>query len=525
MRKFVSIAGLICIALVLAGCSVKIADKENKTFAASAFEKKTGELASLSTSIPSPKLPIILEINFEKTEGKLSVAIEDPNGKEVFRDTIKDTASGNKLSDENKEKIGKYYFDKVMDQQGIYTVKMIGEDATGTIEATLYQNSVYLTKFNGIAVQISREVTDTNKELGILLAAQPTQGSDGIFTAKILDPEGKEIQNTRLTPTKDFPSPTLNFFEKPAKKGVYTAIIEVKDGTGSAYGSFFDEMQIDFSAFVKPILLILLGIAFYLMIKSKDRKVMVWGGMFWLIASIIVNLGVGYLVSAVFSNSLNKNTVMVNYLILTASTSVFGVLLMYFSKFIAEIRKCSPTELVAFVYGFIFVNPLITGINFLSVISNSGGSIIPAYKLMSVPGSYSSVGLAAYDIFTSLANMLAVSLVTFAALVIFLWVLRQKESVKPTTLWLAGIGAVLLKISGDVVLYFANQSTTLEMLGNPTTVFRMNLGIGSPMNESLVFTGILWAMGAAVIFNWKKIMGLALKACPVTIDDLTHKEA
>lgn len=525
MRKFVSIAGLICIALVLAGCSVKIADKENKTFAVSAFEKKTGELASLSTSIPSPKLPVIMDINFEKSEGKLFVEIDDPNGKEVFRDTIKDTMSGKNIPDEKKERIGNYHFDKVMDQPGIYTVKIIGENATGTIEATLLQNSAYMTKFNGIAVQISREVTDTTKELGILLAAQPTQGSEGIFTAKIIDPDGKEIQNTRLTPTKDLPNPYLNFYEKPAKKGFYTAIVEVKDGSGSALGYFFDERPIDFSAFVKPILLILLGIAFYLMIKSKDRKVMVWGGMFWLVASILTNLGVGYLVSGAISSSLSKYSVVINYFVLSASVSVLGILLMYFSRFISEIKKCSPTELVAFVYGFIFVNPIITGINGLSVISNSNGSIVQSYKIMSVPGNYSSAGLASYDIITSLANMLAVSLVTFTALVIFLWVLRQKESVKPSVLWLAGIGAVLIKLAGDSVFFFANQATTIEVLGNPTTVFKMNLGIGSPMTESLVFTAILLAMGSIVVANWKRIMGLALKACPVTIDDLTHKEA
>jgi hypothetical protein len=525
MRKFVSIAGLICIALVLAGCSVKIADKENKTFAASAFEKKTGEIAVLSTSIPSPKLPVIFDIGFEKTEGKLSVILEDPNGAEVFTDTLKASNADKSVPLETREKWGNYHFDKVMELAGKYTMKVLGENATGTIEATLYQDSVYMTKFTGIAVQISKEVTDTSKELGILVGAQPTADSAGLFTAKIIDPEGKEIKNTRLTPTKDFPNPYLNFFEKPAKKGVYTAIIEAKDATGSATGYFFDQEPIDFSAFVKPVLLILLGVAFYLMIKSKDRKVMVWGGMFWLIASILTNLGISFLVSKLFANVPGNYGFLVQNVTNTISLSIIGVLLMFFQKFIAEIKKCSPTELVAFAFGFVFINPIITGINGLTLISQANENIVHSYRILTVPGNYISTEHAIFDIGTSLVSMIASCLITFTALIIFLWVLRQKEQIKPTTLWLAVIGAVVLKIVGDFALFYSNQATALYVLGNPTTVFKLTFGFASPMVESLIFTGILCVIGALVIVNWKKIMGLALKACPVTIDDLTHKEA
>lgn len=198
---------------------------------------------------------------------------------------------------------------------------------------------------------------------------------------------------------------------------------------------------------------------------------------------------------------------------------------MFFSRFISEVKKCSPTELVAFVYGFIFVNPLLAGLSGLMDISNKNGSFVPGYATMSIPGQYPNSSLATLDIGTSFINMICACLGTFAVLIIFLWVLRQKDSVKPSTLWLASIGAIGLKIIIDLAQLYANQSIILMTIGKPIITMRMTFGFAQPIVEALLSTGILVAIGVLVIINWKKIMGLALKACPVTIDDLTHKEA
>lgn len=530
MRKFVSIAGLICIALMLAGCSVKIANKDMNPFVSVSFEKKTGEITSLATSIPSPKLPIIFGIGFEKKPaGKLEVTIEDPKGKEVFRDTVQanDTYMHKKpVPEPLKYNWGFYSFNKVMDDPGTYTIKVIGNDATGALELTSMQNSAYINNFTGTAVKISADVTDTSKELGFYLAAMPTQSSgSGIFLAKIIDPDGIEIQNTRLTISEKTPAPALDFWEKPAKKGTYTAIIETKEASGSVSGYVYDEKPIDFMAFVKPSLMVLIGIALYLMIKSKDRRIMVWGGLFWLIATFFVNIVINYIVSNLIPNLVGPYSGLTAGIINTVSMSIVSVLMMYFSRFISEVKKCSPTELVAFVYGFIFVNPLLAGLSGLMDISNKNGSFVPGYATMTIPGQYPSSNLAMLDIGTSVINMICACLGTFAVLTVFLWVIRQKEAVKPSTLWLMSIGAIGLKIVIDFAQLYANQSIIIMTIGKPIITMRMTFGFAPPIVEALLSTGVLVAIGVLVIINWKKIMGLALKACPVTIDDLTHKEA
>lgn len=528
MRKFVSIAGLICIALMLAGCSVKIADKDLNPFVSVSFEKKTGEITSLATSIPSPKLPIMFGIGFEKTEGKLEVTIEDPKGIEVFKDTVQanDAYMHKKPVPESlKFNWGFYSFNKVMDDPGVYTIKIHGTDATGSLELTSMQNSAYITNFTGVAVKVTANVTDTNKELGLYLTAMPTKENKGIFLAKIIDPDGIEIQNTRLTASEQTQVPALSFWEKPAKKGTYTAIIETKDASGSISGYLYDEKPIDALAFIKPTLMVIIGIALYLMIKSKDRKVMVWGGLFWLIATFFVNIVINYIISNLIPGLVGPYSGLIAGVINTASMSIISVLMMFFSKFITEIKKCSPTELVAFVFGFIFVSPLLTGISGLMDISNKNGSFIPGYATMNIPGQYPSSSLASLDIGISIVNMVCACLGTFAVLIVFLWVLRQKETIKPSTLWLSAIGAIGIKIIIDLAQLYASQSVILMTIGKPIITMRMTFGFAEPIVEALLSTAVLVAIGVLVIVNWKKIMGLALKACPVTIDDLTHKEA
>ncbi|NTU61581.1 MAG: hypothetical protein HGA95_04575, partial [Caldiserica bacterium] len=96
-------------------------------------------------------------IGFEKTEGKLEVTIEDPKGIEVFKDTVQanDAYMHKKPVPESlKFNWGFYSFNKVMDDPGVYTIKIHGTDATGSLELTSMQNSAYITNFTGIAVKI-----------------------------------------------------------------------------------------------------------------------------------------------------------------------------------------------------------------------------------------------------------------------------------------------------------------------------------------------------------------------------------
>jgi hypothetical protein len=526
MRKFVSIAGLICIVFILAGCSVRIAEPGTVEPPIS-FENKSGEIVSIPYNLPDAKLPVMVGVSFEKTNGTLELAITDPDGAEVFKDQIQanDTSRHQKPVPETiKYNWGYYSINKVMEKSGTYTINITGTDATGMLATTANTyNGVYFSSFSGTAVKMTTEVTDTSKELGINLATIQPPNDKGIITARILDPEGKEIKNTRMV-TSDDKAAQFTMWEKPAKTGTYTVLIEAKEATGSAMGNFFTEKPIPWMAFLKPILILLIGIGIYLMIKSKDRKVMVWGGLFWLISTFLISILFGTILSGVTNSFMGPYGPLTAGYINTISLSIISILILYFSRYLNEIKNAVPTELVAFAYGFVFVNPILAGVSGLLDISNKNGSLVPGLTSMQVPGVYPSSGLAAFDIGISVVNMVGQILVVFSAIIMFLWVLRQKEQVSKTTLWLVGAGAVAIKIVVDAAYLYSNQAMAKLIFNQPIAASRFTFDIASPMNEVLLATGIIVVLAALAIANWKKIMGLAIKACPVTIDEFTRKE-
>ncbi len=529
MRKFVSIAGLICIVLMLAGCSVRISNMDKEPIVTSSFKDKTGEVASLTITLPDNNLPVLFGIGFEKTTGTLEVTIDDTTGKEVFKDTVQanDTYMHKKeVPEPLKYNWGFYRFNKVMDKAGTYTIHITGNGASGTVQLSpMTNNDTYFTNFTGTAVKVTAE-GNTDKEMGFNLQALPTQDNKGVIMAKIYDPDGVEIRSTRLTydPNNESAS-QLIFWEKPAKNGTYTAIIEAKDASGSAIGNAFDEKEIPWLAFVKPILFVLLGIALYLMIRSKDRRVMVWGGMFWMIATFIISILFGLILKDALAGIMGPNAGLIGAFLNTIALAIVYIVIVWFSKYVVEIKKCSPTELVAFAFGFAFVSPILTGLSDLMSISKLNGSMIPAYSSVMVPGVYASSGLAGLDISTSVISLICQSIGTIAALIIFLWVFRQRDELPKSTLWMAAIGSIFIKIVVDCALLYSRQAMSLILMDKPAVAMRMTFGFSSPTIELLTSTGILVVIAVLVIVNWKKIMGLALKACPVTIDDLTNKEA
>ncbi len=530
MRKFVSIAGLICIVLMLAGCSVRISNMGKDPIVTSSFKDKTGEVASLTITLPDNNLPVLFGIAFEKSAGTLEVTIDDTTGKEVFKDTVQanDAYMHTKAVPEPlKYNWGFYRFNKVMDKAGTYTIHINGNGASGLVQLSpMTNNDTYFTNFTGTAVKVTAEATSTDKEIGINLQALPTQDNKGVIMAKIYDPDGVEIRSTRLTydPNNESSS-QLIFWEKPAKTGTYTATIETKDASGSAIGNAFDEKGIPWLGFVKPILFVLLGIALYLMIRPKDRRVMVWGGMFWMIATFIISILFGLVLKNALAGLMGPDAGLIGGFLNTIALAIVYIVIVWFSKYVAEIKKCSPTELVAFAFGFAFVSPILTGISDLMSISKLNGSMVPAFSSVMIPGVYTSSSLAVMDISTAVINLVCQSIGTIAALIIFLWVIRQRDELPKSTLWMAAIGSIFIKIVADCALLYSRQAMSLILMDKPAVAMRMTFGFSSPTTELLTSTGILVVIAVLVIVNWKKIMGLALKACPVTIDDLTNKEA
>ena len=169
-----------------------------------------------------------------------------------------------------------------------------------------------------------------------------------------------------------------------------------------------------------------------------------------------------------------------------------------------------------------FVEPLLAALSNLTNIGqiNDQLALNPTYSL---PGVYPNGGIAFLDISTSFINFIAYSLGTIALVIIFMWVLRQKENIAKSTLWLAGVGAVFGKIVLDFLFWSSNNPITLLVNDKLGIGAKSVFGIGSPTTEALVLTGLMVIIGVIVIVNWKKLMGLALRACPVTIDDLTSK--
>ena len=351
MRKFVSIAGLICIAFILIGCSVRTDTIPSSGIVIKDFKDASGELASVSASIPDKNLPLLFVVVFEKSKGTLTYEVTDPNGNKAFDGKVVANApidSALPKIPAEPEKWGTFSFNKTVADQGTYKFTVTGQDATGRIELLPSTGGgTFFSKYTGTVLRITQEVTDINKELNVSLIYSPVRGEEGVVIGKVLDPEGKELKNSRIESADPNNPAYFEFSEKPTKTGIYSATIEVKDSSGSVMGMFYNNTQLPWLAFLKPILYILLGFALYFMIKPVDRKIMIWGGMFWIGTHLIYSVLLSFLVQkAEAALSPTIYFALIFGVINIGVLALMRILMLYFTRFFVEVKKCSQKNLL-----------------------------------------------------------------------------------------------------------------------------------------------------------------------------------
>ncbi|HOO97307.1 MAG TPA: hypothetical protein PKV16_06080 [Caldisericia bacterium] len=532
MRRIHLIPLLLVAVLVISGCSLLVEQADDSASYVEFFEQ-SGVIAEKVTDVTSEGLLVGYTVAFNKTAGDLNVTIKDSNGKEYYNDALVfGNFYPNRPEDElpsPEEEASEEYIEKIPHQerldwgyfsvrmlsetQGTYTITIEGTDASGTL-GIIESNSV-VEDFTGIIEVVEFEAEKAGQTIPIAFTTGSHEKGDLII--RVIDPQGEQVRSKSMEKPQDF-----FIMDKESKSGgVYSAYIEAEDATAVARGVKYTEKQIPALAFILPGLLMILGIIALLLVKKENRKLMIWGAMYWLIA---------YFLGGILGELLGRSVVSV--LDIKSMTYLVFVIIMQgilpgllmgiiplFSGMVKDIKSATPSDLAGFAAGFVMAAPIMEGVGgFMNIYRLSTQTGIAAHNF-SIPGTYPTSGAAFLATYTTILSRIGLMAVLFALVVLILWAMRQKT--RQINKWVPIVFGVLgIAVSVTVYTYLIR----LPFQGNFDPVYTQSFNLGSvPVQANIITTLFI----VATIIIWLKrgrIVNMLNEACQVTIDDIGKRK-
>ncbi len=498
--------------VLLTGCTARVQTEPNRQTPLT-FGNVTGTVIEATRNIASPGLTLAFYTNFEKTAGKLDYEVVSPKGDTVASGPLLSTAQNQaKESDEEKAKWGMYQFSKVVNDAGDYKIKIVGERASGSVQL-LAVNEFSFANFTGQIAKAEQDVKQTGENVAFTVIAKY---ASGVVNAKIFDPAGNVLVTNRLNQEGE----PIVFIQPAEKTGIYKAIIEAEEATGSALATPFVEKQVSWLFFIRPILMALLALVFIISVGKKNTKVMIWGAMLMLIGFFVGNIAGEVLRGQIGLWMNNPLSYLVPALIGAGISAVVQTVAIIFSKYIGEMKTVTPNELYGFVVGFVMVEPLMAAFSGFSGLFNFSNRSMPWSFLEPMPRDYINSTVAFYDSVIPFLQRAFAMVIIMAVVTIVLWVMRKKGQ-KPMPMWAYISIAAGTKVVLDVLLSYSN---VLPVNGKMLAALWETFPLGYPMTQGVAITAIL-AVGAGIVFTYRgRIAQMLRESCEVTIDDLKTKK-
>ncbi|MEZ4812555.1 MAG: hypothetical protein R2883_03570 [Caldisericia bacterium] len=297
-KKTISLLMVIAIVLMFAGCSVQV-DVTNRMENSIEFENANGIILERTFKSVGDKVPIGFYIGFDKKSGNANLKVYDPEGKTIFSDSLKAgyvypnrpaddlplpkeeqmIEELESLTEEQRHAWGPFTFKWLPEVEGEYRFELSAEDLTASVVFEKLNPS--LVNFTGKVEEVECEIDEVGKNLNLLF--QSSDISKGTLFVRVFDPDGNQIRVSELTNEN-----SIFMYTEPAQMtGTYTAYVEAKEATAIVRATITEEKQIPNTAFLLPILITLLGIIGYILVKRGNRKLNIWGALFWLGAYFI----------------------------------------------------------------------------------------------------------------------------------------------------------------------------------------------------------------------------------------------
>lgn len=509
MKKIAQITSLLAFLVFLAGCSVNIESPRSSTLP-NDFTSANGTIIESLRNVSSKGLTFVVEVNFEKTAGKLEYEIKTPSGNTLEKGPLASNYELHKdLPQETKEKYGVLKFSKVVDEVGDYKTIISGENATGSVQVVT-ANYFGFTGFSGALAEAEIDVKNPDEMVSFSFNAKYT---DGIINAKVFDPLGKELSTSRLEKNRDIDNPIL--YEKKAEQtGTYKAILEAENATGQALIIPFVKNEIPFLAFLRPTLFLLLGLLFIFAVGKGNGRVFFWGSMIFLISQFVGGIAAEFARTGVIGSILFPMAILVSNLIAAGISGFLQMFGLTFSKYVAEMKTITPKELFGFLVGFVVVEPFLAAFSGYSAIYKLNGMLSPYPFGSPVPGAYPSTQSALYDLALPFLQRGFAMIVIIALGLLVIWAIRRKEQ-KGLPTWAIVILAMLGKAIIDILLSYTNY---LPILGRRSSAFWESFPFGSLYAQGIAITAILAACALFAYFKRHTLAKMLNESCEITID-------
>ncbi len=514
---------VVVIALMFAGCSVQV-DVTNRMENSIEFENANGIILERTFKSVGDNVPVGFYIGFDKKSGDADIKVYDPNGKTIYSDAMKagyvypnrpadDLPLPNEeqaieriesLTEEQKESWGFFTFKWLPEVEGEYRFELSAEDLTAAIVYEKLNPS--LVNFTGIVEEVEYEIDEVGKNLNLLF--QSSDISKGSLFIRIFDPDGNQIRVSELTNEKS----SFVYTEPATMTGTYTAYIEAKEATGIVRATIAEEKQIPNTAFLLPILITLLGIIGYILVKKGNRKLIIWGALFWL-GAYFIGLIITQFLAPVSGTFWGTYSILNYWTIISIISSLMLGIAPLLVGIVADVKNATPKELIGFGVGFVIAPAIFEGLNGISNINTVGKQILPYGN--KIVGTYASIGEAVYQIGVPIITRVCLMTIIFALTMVIIWALRQKTvKINKGLIILAGIAGIVLT---NVLFSYINMIVTQTQ---SVILFSIAYPFGSQITQAIIISIIMIIAAVYIYFKRENINTLADQTCSVTIYDM-----
>lgn len=534
MRKKVTfVFAILVITLVLSGCATNI-DMSDVQPIHYDIENESGSVGEYTFGVDLNLFPFRASAMFSREEGELFIKLRDPDGKILYSDILKNDfvyinypegsnlspteqaniEAVNSLPKEKRESWGIFNLECYPEQTGVYTLEISGESASGDV--TIAESATTITDFTGKVAHAQYEVEEIDQMVRFIFSV--SGDAKGKLYARVFNPNDEQIRVTELSAN----NPHFMYEAKAEMTGIYTAYIDAEDATCEVGSKSIAKKNIPYSIFIMPILIALLGVIAYFFIRRENRKLVIWGAIYW--------LGAYFIGGIIFSMTQNMwNGVFwgaSSWISLTLISTLFIAILVgispLLSGWVKDVKQCSPQHLIGFGAGFVIAPAILEGLN--GVMDINGMLSRNLYPMSAeLPGFYSTTESVILRVALPVIARIGLMVIVFALAMIIIWAYRQKSELKNRGLIILGsiLGIVAVHVAFDYLLILAKDTVSMFQ-------YAKAYSFGSPLSQGITITVILIAIGAYLFTKRSDLLPLAQKACEVTINDMRsekHKEA
>jgi len=525
-RKIVSTLTVLVILVLLSGCSINIDISDKQPSSVNIEQQQSGLIFERVINSQGTEVPVGFTIWFDKQDGELTITVKDPNKKEIYSgqlrtefvypnrpeddlptpDEMKALEKINSLSDEQRNSWGYMTFAYIPEVEGNYTLEIHGQSATGSLMFAELDSS--FKDFSGKVEYLELEIENIGDPISFIFLAGNKPSPTGKLFARIFDPTGKQIRVFEL-----IDGGNKFVFEEPAEMtGKYTAYIDAENSSALVRAQSLEKEEVPNIAFLLPILITLLGIIGYFFVKRGNRKLVIWGAIFWLGA---------YFVGSILSNSLSfisnffwGNYGGLNYMMIIGfiSSLLIGISPLL-TGVVADIKKSTPKELLGFAAGFVIAPSILEGLNGIMNVNSYGSQILPYGS--KIPGTFESASSTFLGIGIPLISRIGLMVIVFAFTLLIVWALRQKTERINKGMVITGsvLGIAITNLLFTYVNTLATQTQAISLMS-------LSYPFGTPLIQG-VFIALILSIVALYIYNKRSnLISLAEKACSVTIEDM-----